>query len=119
MKKFTALFFTLIVFVSAFSSSYETIATEYLPTSPISAINNQSAIETQNMDSLCGNASDCEDHDHKKTNDCSGCHIGHCSFTLAKSISVASFSALRIFNTSDSTFNLYNYQFGLFRPPIA
>ena len=119
VKKFIALFFTSIVLVSAFSSSYETIASEYLPTSKISTILNQSVVEIQNMDSLCGNASDCEDHNHAETNDCSSCHIGHCSFTLATSVSVVSFSVLRFFSSSDSKFNLYNYQFGLFRPPIA
>ena len=119
MKKFIALFFTSIVFVSAFSSSYETIASEYLPTSKITTIYNQSAMETQHMDSLCGNATDCEDHDHAEANDCSSCHIGHCSFTISKSVSVAIFSIMRNFNSSDSRFNLYNYQFGLFRPPIS
>lgn len=119
MKKIIALFFTSIVLLSAFSSSYETIASEYLPTSKISTIHNQSVVETQNMDSLCGNASDCEDHDHAETNDCSSCHIGHCSFTLATSVSVVSFSVVKFFISSDSKFNLYNYQFGLFRPPIA
>lgn len=119
MKKFIALFFTSIVLLSAFSSPYEAIASEYLPTSNFTEVYSQSSIETQNTDSLCGSASDCEDHNHAESNDCSSCHIGHCSFTLAKSVSVVSFSVLKNFNSTDSNFHLYNYQFGLFRPPIS
>lgn len=55
----------------------------------------------------------------ESSKDCLNCHIGHCSYLNTNSVSVASFLSTPIFNHKVALIHLFNYQYGLFRPPIA
>jgi len=117
VKKIVAVFITIVVLISAILSTHET-STNVLTNFSRSNYS-QAADLTQN--SFYDESSSCADrsHDHQGTHDCSRCHIGHCSFVISKNVLVVDSRTKNIFTLNDLEVVLYNYQFGLFRPPIC
>lgn len=49
---------------------------------------------------------------------CHNCHFGHCAFTLASLIQVSVYNAEPNLYFNHTSFVIYNFQTGPFRPPI-
>ena len=55
----------------------------------------------------------------KASSDCQICHIGHCDFTVATKFNFAIVLMPTELNFVTSSFDVFDFHSGLFRPPIA
>ncbi len=107
MKQLLAVIYLVIFFLSAVLHEKKNMPVNDYQQSKVSVV-----LENSNQ---CGSS---ENHENSEDH-CLNCHFGHCSIIVNAFAQAFHFHDEVVHPRINSLVYLYNYQFGLFRPPIS
>lgn len=113
MKLLVAIIFSTIAFLSA-ASKNSVACVEKAKVDHVQVL--------KSLQPLIQSANDQNQNDQgplKASSDCQICHLGHCDFTVATKFNFAIVLMPTELDFITSSFDVYDFHSGLFRPPIA
>ena len=113
MKLLVAIIFSMIAFVSSASKNSGICVKK-------AEVNSVQISKGAHANFLISNhETQKEQTSQKNSSDCQICHLGHCDFMLTAKFNFAITTAAIALYSSATSFNIYDFHSGLFRPPIA